>query len=64
MIFSEFDPDSGGGLHGRERRDGVGEDRLAALPWQGNNLFHILQQFPIMFSIVSFAVTLFNPQAY
>ena len=63
MIFSEFDPDSGGGLHGRERRDGVGEDHLAALPWQGD-LFHILQQFPIRFSIVSFAVTLFNPQAY
>ena len=41
MIFSEFDPDSGGGLHGRERRDGVGEDHLAALPWQGNNLFHM-----------------------
>lgn len=35
VIFSEFDPDSGGGLHGRERRDGVGEDHLAALPWQG-----------------------------
>ena len=41
VIFSEFDPDSGGGggggLHSRERRDGTsGEDRVAAMPWQGN----------------------------
>jgi len=36
VIFSEFDPDSGsGGLHSRERRDGAGEERVAALPWQG-----------------------------
>jgi len=40
VIFSEFDPDSGGGggggLHSRERRDGTsGEDRVAAMPWQG-----------------------------
>ena len=38
VIFSEFDPDNGGGgggLHSRERRDGAGEERVAAMPWQG-----------------------------
>ena len=44
VIFSEFDPDSGGGggLHSRERRDGAGEDRVAAMPWQGNQKAPIL----------------------
>ena len=36
VIFSEFDPDTLGGVHGSERREGSGgPDQLTILPWQG-----------------------------